>query len=502
MAKFNKIIAVTLGVLLLVGCNNATSSTKGNNNSTNSSSSKVDTSTPAPSVSSNSSSVGTSTSTDKVSSTTSSISTPKDSTSISTSSPVEKPDVTGYALYVNDVKLTDLVENPDASLQPGQLAEYMATATLNVGDVLTILDSNGDAEMHWESGTGLIDSEALTAQVAGDYTFYFKTWNDGGTSVWVTMPETSDTPIIPDVPVGDTYGLYVNGSLVADFAINSAATLLPGQSAEYMTSADLVTGDVVTIKGPEGTTIDGLWWENTNSNNDYVAAGDGTYTFYFKVYDDGGRTVWVTVPAGVDDPVVNPGDITVTQYGLYVNGTLFAAFAYNAGATGGADEEHMVEVSLNEGDVVSIHDKDGNVVSNIYWENPKVTSDTYTAAVTGTYTFYFKLYSDGGKTVWVAAPAAPVDPNAETITVYYTNPNGWTNVHAYAWNGCDLGSWPGTLMQYDATTGYYYIEGVVPGSNIIFNNGNGGTGNQTADLDVPTDGSNLFNGISWSVYTA
>ncbi len=481
MAKINKFVAITLGVLLLVSCNNTTSSTKGNDNSTNSSSSNSNTTTITPSVSSNSSSVS---SNDKEN---------------STSLPNEKPEITGYSLYVNDVKLTDFTENLEASLQPGQIAEYMATATLNVGDILKILDSNNDEEMHWESGTGLTDSEALVAKVAGEYTFYFKTWNDGGTSIWVTIPSNSDTPINPDIPVVDDYGLYVNGTLTANFVINSAASLLPGQTAEYMTSADLVTGDVVTIKDANGTSIDGLWWENTNTNNDYVAGGNGTYTFYFKVYEDNGRTVWVTVPTGVDDPIINPGDINVTAYGLYVNDTLFAAFTYNAGATGGADEEHMVEVMLNEGDIISICDKEGNMVSSIYWENPKETADTYTAAVTGTYTFYFKIYNDGGRTVWVTSPVVPVDPNAETITVYYTNPNNWGNVYAYAWNGCDLGYWPGTLMQYDATTGYYYIEGVVPGANIIFNNGSGA---QTADLDVPTDGSNLYNGSTWSIFSA
>ena len=40
-----------------------------------------------------------------------------------------------------------------------------------------------------------------------------------------------------------------------------------------------------------------------------------------------------------------------------------------------------------------------------------------------------------------------------TIRVYFTNPDNWSNVYAYSWGGTNLGNWPGTKLQKDATTG-------------------------------------------------
>ena len=76
-----------------------------------------------------------------------------------------------------------------------------------------------------------------------------------------------------------------------------------------------------------------------------------------------------------------------------------------------------------------------------------------------------------------------------TIKAYLQNTAGWSNVHGYAWvDGSTtlLGGWPGTAA--NAENGFYYVEvsdfDASKDFNFIFNNGNGGTGNQTADLKV------------------
>lgn len=460
MKKFSKIIAA-LGVVLLVGCNgNGNSSTNSNPVPSTPAASTPAPSTPAPGKP-------------------------------SSSTPVEKPEVTGYELHVNGAKLLDLTINEEASLQPGQEAEYMASTELAVNDVLTVLDSNGDAAMNWEN---VATPGAYTALAAGEHTVYLKVWNDGTTSAWLVAPEVEDTPVVPDEIIVTSFGLYADDVLVAAFEVNAGNTD-DFLNAEYMTSVNLTAGVSLSIKDAEGNAVEGVWWENTASNS-YVTTAEGAYTLYYKDYKDGGKTVWVEAPAGGELPDI--GDIQVTTYGLYVNGELRADLTFNAGATGGADEEYMATLELVEGDVVTITDKDGNAIA-AYFENTKETG-SYTVLASGSHTFYFKVYNDGGRNVWVAAPSAPIDPDAETIRVYYTNPNGWSNVHVYTWNGSDFGGWPGTLMEYDSATGYYYIDNVVPGCSIIFNNGKGGTGNQTEDLEVPTDGSNIYNGSSWSVY--
>lgn len=478
MKKFSKILAATLGVLLIAGCNGNGNSTKG---SSSTSSPKVEpsTSTPAPSVS------------------TPTPSTPTPSTPApSVSTPTEKPAVTGYGLYVNGDKVVDFVINEEASLQPGQEAEYMASATLAVNDVLTVLDSNNDEAMNWEN---LDAPGAYTALAEGEHTVYLKVWEDG-TSAWLAAPEVGpDTPEIPEDIVVTSFGLYADDVLVAAFEVNAGNTA-EYLNAEYMTSANLAAGVSLTIKDVDGNLVEGVWWENTSSNS-YVTTAEGTYTLYYKDYKDGGKTVWVEAPAGGELPDI--GDIEVQSYGLYVNGELRADLAFNAGATGGAKEEYFATVDLVEGDVVTIKDKDEVEISGVYFENAKSTG-SFTATASGSHTFYFKLNQDNSYTVWDVAPAGsstPVDPS-QSMRVYFSNPKGWSTVYVYTWNGCDMGGWPGTVMEYDAATGYWYMDNIVAGCNIIFGNGEsgGGSDRQTDDLTVPTDGSNLCDGTNWTTY--
>ena len=103
-------------------------------------------------------------------------------------------------------------------------------------------------------------------------------------------------------------------------------------------------------------------------------------------------------------------------------------------------------------------------------------------------------------------------PEVLSTTVYFSKPSNWDNtIYAYTWdeNGYYTnGAWPGSTMKYDSSTGYYYIENIMPGANIIFSDGT----YQTEDLSVPFDGSNIFtvttlssNGRSytgeWTIYS-
>ena len=92
-------------------------------------------------------------------------------------------------------------------------------------------------------------------------------------------------------------------------------------------------------------------------------------------------------------------------------------------------------------------------------------------------------------------------PAAQAITVYFSKPSGWgSNINVYTWDASGNptnGAWPGNAMKYDSASGYYYVENIMPGTNIIFNDGS----NQTENLSVPTNGDNLYKGSSWSLYS-
>lgn len=83
-------------------------------------------------------------------------------------------------------------------------------------------------------------------------------------------------------------------------------------------------------------------------------------------------------------------------------------------------------------------------------------------------------------------------------TVYYKNVSNWENVYAYAWKAADLSSnaeWPGVKMA-NAKDDIFTAAIGVGFDKIIFNNGNGGTGNQTDDLDLDI-ATPYYNGTAW-----
>ncbi len=90
-------------------------------------------------------------------------------------------------------------------------------------------------------------------------------------------------------------------------------------------------------------------------------------------------------------------------------------------------------------------------------------------------------------------PGGSVGDSTEDVVVYLENVAGWTEVYIYYWsdtNGSAL-VWPGILMDYEEGDVY---SAVIPAGNsgVIFNNGNGGEGNQTSDLAVPSGDNNYF----------
>ena len=83
------------------------------------------------------------------------------------------------------------------------------------------------------------------------------------------------------------------------------------------------------------------------------------------------------------------------------------------------------------------------------------------------------------------------EESEETSTYYFINNMGWETVYAYAYaneGAVKNGEWPGELMSLSnaecANGGVYSIEIAEGFETIIFNNGNGGDGNQTANLAI------------------
>lgn len=92
----------------------------------------------------------------------------------------------------------------------------------------------------------------------------------------------------------------------------------------------------------------------------------------------------------------------------------------------------------------------------------------------------------------------------EPLVVTFVNGANWEKVYAYTYETEQSGSWPGTEIsktgtttiggeEYDVYT--YSLQTLKAPAHIIFNNGNSGEGNQTADLDF-ADGEQYVYGIT------
>jgi alpha-amylase len=92
------------------------------------------------------------------------------------------------------------------------------------------------------------------------------------------------------------------------------------------------------------------------------------------------------------------------------------------------------------------------------------------------------------------SPIPPVPPVPGTdITVQFTAPSDWSNVHIYAWTGTNnelFGTWPGKVATKNSLGQYMETFKDLSSVNVIFNSGSNQTVDLTATSNTCWDGSN------------
>ena len=260
----------------------------------------------------------------------------------------------------------------------------------------------------------------------------------------------------------------------------------------------------VSISNGGGTVAPGTYKDEITGNTWTVTSSKITGT----IGSTGIAVVYNSDGIIPDIPEDNPGDNTESQFTAYFdnsNSKWSNVYAY-AWETNGEilgqwpgtqisvdSESSYYKVSAStttSAPMIIFSNGSGTQTADLTWINNGV----YTSAG---YAGLFGEYQGGNN-------EGNDDEKTENKWIFYYNDTNWGNstVYAYAWDAGNgdktyLGSWPGTTMAKNAD-GMWEISFTTTDNlvtpMVIFNNGQGGSSNQTADLVLKNNGIYNFNG--------
>ena len=260
----------------------------------------------------------------------------------------------------------------------------------------------------------------------------------------------------------------------------------------------------VTISNGGGTVAPGTYKDEITGNTWTVTSSKITGT----IGSTGIAVVYNSDGIIPDIPEDNPGDNTESQFTAYFdnsNSKWSNVYAYAWESNGeilgqwpgtqiSVDSEsgyYKVSASTTaSAPMIIFSNGSGTQTADLTWINNGV----YTSAG---YAGLFGEYQGGNN-------EGNDDEKTENKWIFYYNDTNWGNsiVYAYAWDAGNgdktyLGSWPGTTMAKNADDmweiSFTTTDNLVT-PMVIFNNGQGGGSNQTADLVLKNNGIYNFNG--------
>lgn len=245
---------------------------------------------------------------------------------------------------------------------------------------------------------------------------------------------------------GSDVNLWVNGKPVSSFYLNPTpdkstwGTLLKeyyirSQNGEgyWRQGYPLSEGDKVQIKDKKGEVLRSyeyaLGFDENNSYYDmatatYTAEGDGVYKMYYKLWEDGSYSMWIQIP--------KTGTLADADYFFTKNGQKMEKLAVTVSLTqkeidsGIVKQFYIKNVDLQEGDLVGI-ETNALVIPDdgiLHWEhgedekgndwNTLISRENdgkaFKIPAEGEYDFYFKVWQDGGTSIWIEESKPVVTP--------------------------------------------------------------------------------------------
>ena len=306
--------------------------------------------------------------------------------------PPEPPTPQDYDFYVAIAGTSQgMTPNEGASMLDNQTGEYVATfAIVSKNDTVAFTDTNkdrltnigpesGDNNCFASEGIFYIHNDATSINV------YLKTWSDGGFSFWITGYE-ADTPIETH-----TYAVQIGGEDYA-LAVNTAATLADGQTAEYYAEiASVTAGDVIHFYIDNNLVASNIGPDSGSNNciiSDFlfVIHNDATnVTVYFKIWSDGGYSFWITgYEAGTPSSEHHgPEGSTLVSWYLVGHGSLWRYSSWSiddsiqlySNPNSTTDKGCILSVTFAENDLFKV--TDGTTWFGYEKIDPYVSDDNY-----------------------------------------------------------------------------------------------------------------------------
>lgn len=356
---------------------------------------------------------------------------------------------------------------------------------------ITLSVSGADAVYYTTNGS---EASASSTKYTGPFTISETTTVNCYASNSVGETRTSYIYTKTDEPVVEEYYVYLNNtsswSTPAVWAWNSGENCCtngtwPGDAMTYDSTTGYYKWTLPSGKSTPAFIIFSNSGDNQTSDLTYVNKAiykcDGSYT------TEGGDDPTPVTPSSVqffgniNGAGWSTANLTDNAYTFTVTSKSYFTFTTDGDWSGAWRPSSNSDQTLTEnGTYTAANGSDGCFV--------------ITAA--GTYTV--TVISDSAKSFKIEGFGSTPTPTDTTWKLFFEE-SPWSTVYCYIWDDNStsvIGEWPGTQMTYNSSTSTYEIS-FDPGRTlanpmVIFNNGNGGNGNQTGD----------FGAINYGIYNS
>ena len=443
---------------------------------------------------------------------------------------------TDYSVKINSEAAITFTTEGEEDLKDGEQqkigTQYQHALTVAAGDVLTFFKL-GTPITPYAGGEAPANNVAcnlstmeLTVVKAATATCYFKAYENGTYDLWLTGNEggTGGGNFTPASPVTWAFASSTNEWSTSATPLTQDTADMPDGVKDQYSLLDHSLAYEEEFKITNGSDWYGFATLETNANFEGAdAVGEqniktlvaGEYDIFLKIYNDDHVSIYISQ----DDPL--PVD---TDYKLSVNGGVPLVFT-TAGQEDIIQDEvkvgvqyQLLNVSVEANDILTFQKVSTpiTVTAGSYVDNNASynlsTLELRAVMTANEATCYLKVFNNDTYQVWLTGNTSGTGGgdfvpgtgeylfldfgncaehwNGKLAQVDYSDYDGtW----AYFYNGSGTvgPKWPGSLMEH-VIGNVYRIEILTGADHVIFNVMGWQGDCQTANLDIPTDGKNLF----------